>query len=212
MRKLLPLAATALLLFSLSACDPDTPKPSPSKKPTPISANFAVEAIGTTDARDRPEAAEAVKVEADKIKQLIDSFYNIAFVQPDKWAGGQHGELAGLFAPEAQGAVAANLGGLALTDIAPKIAKVTIKEQRISKLNALVEEDLTSSNAIVNISFAAVGQPKAKGAQPVDVVHTMTVWLRPEAGAWRIWSYSANLKADSRVKAAAWGPLAEEGA
>lgn len=210
MKRLRSVAAFAALMLSLAACSSDTPKPSPTKKALPPAANFTVEAVSGADARDRPEAAEKAKTEAEKIKQVIDGFYNIAFVQPAKWSGGQHQELAALFAPEAQGGVAANLGGLALTDIAPTISKVTIKEQKILRVNTLLEEDLSPSHAIANISFAGVGQPKAKGAQPVDVTHTMTVWLRLDAGSWKIWSYTANLKADSRAKAAAWGPLAEE--
>lgn len=211
--KIVHLATAFALSVGLVACD-DAREAEPRKttKAVPVTANFTLDAFVASDSRDRAEAAATAKAEAEKIKQLIDGYYNVAFVQPPKWSNGQHPELAGFFAPEAQGGIAANLGGLALADIAPKISKVRIKEQKILKVTTLFEDDLAPSHAIADVSFTAIGQPKSKGAQPIDVVHTMTVWLRPEAGAWKIWSYSANLKADSRIKAAAWGPLASEAA
>ena len=198
--------AALVLVLVASGCEAETPKDNKdAKKPVPPTANFAVEAIGGIDARDRPETAAKAEAEAKNIKKVVDAFYTVAFVDPAKWVAGKHPELVALFATEAQSSVATNLGSLALTDTAPLVSKVKITDQRITKVAALFEDDFLASHAVATIAFSAIATAKAKSQQPIDVTHSMTIWLRPEGEGWRIYAYSSDLKADSKVKAAAFG-------
>lgn len=212
-KRYLAVFAALVLVLVTGGCESETPKDSKdAKKPAPPTANFTVEVIGGIDARDRPETAAKAETEAKSIKNVIDAFYTAGFVDPAKWVAGKHPELVALFATEAQGSVATNLGSLALTDTAPLVSKVKITDQRITKVSALFEDDFVASHAVATIAFSAIATPKAKGQQPIDVTHSMTIWLRPEGEGWKIYAYSSDLKADSKVKAAAFGTPAGSGA
>lgn len=194
-----------LLVASITACSGGGDG-GPKARPTPDPGSaFQIEAVLGVDAKDRPEAATRAQEEAAKIKATVDSFYDIAFVKKSRWGGGQHPDLAGLFVADAQPTVAPNLTALALADSAPQISKMTIKQQKISKTTVLVEDDLSTAAAVATTSFVGTATLAKKGSQPVDVTHSMTMWLLSEGGTWKIYAYSASLKADSRQKTAAFG-------
>lgn len=172
------------------------PGGSPAPPPEP-QANFTAGEVTAVDVLDRGEANERAIQEAGNVVKLLNAYYDIAFVKPTKWGGGQHPELAGLFTTEAQAGLAPNLGALALTDLAPKIERMEPQVQDSGRITVQVEEDLSVPIAIVGVAFEGTATTVAKEDGPLKVLHNATFWLAKEGEGFKIAAYVADLKADT---------------
>jgi len=142
--------------------------------------------------------------EAPKIAELLNGYYSVAFLDKSKWSGGSHPKLAAFFTNDAQTQVTPNLGGLALADLAPKLQTVVPSEQKAIKLTFFVEDDQSAPVGVVTTSFQAKGTATAKDTEKVVIAHHATFWLIKEGESYKIYAYSAELKADSQEKSVAF--------
>jgi hypothetical protein len=161
------------------------------------------------DASDRPEANQRATQEAARVVAFLNDYYTICFLDPSRWHGGTHPDLAGLFSPEARAAATRDLQALALADLAPKLKRVEATRQEASRVSVLMEQNLDASLAIVSAAFEGTGQPVAAGEGPVKIEHTATFLLTKEANAFKISAYDVTLKADTTARAAAFGKPAQ---
>ncbi|MGI8425993.1 MAG: hypothetical protein ACR2M4_05215 [Actinomycetota bacterium] len=205
--KILLIATLVLVLLSAGACSKGKSTKPKSKAPRPPStkADFQIAEIKGVSGSDRPEAQQKAEAEAPKISALLNDYYSAAFLDKAKWSGGSHPKLATLFTQDAQSQITPNLGGLALSDVAPKLGKVVPSEQKAIKLTFFVEDDQSTPVGVVTTSFQAKGSPVAKDAEPVAIAHRATFWLVKEGDLYKIYAYSAELKADSQDKTVAFG-------
>lgn len=201
-RALIWVAALLLLATLMLSCDGDEQRAARKKEDTVPKVAFKVGEIRGIDAQDRPEAGARAQEEAARVVTLLNSYYAVAFVDPQKWQGGAHPELAALFTPEVHGQLGPQLGALALGDLAPKISKLKPSKQEAPKLTFLIEADLSAPHAVVTTIFEATATAKQKAESPVKVVHTATLYLIREGDAYKIIGFKTNLVADTGTKSA----------
>ena len=176
------------------------------KAPAVPKVVFKVGEIRGIDPQDRPQAGAKAQEEAARVVNLLNSYYAAAFVDPSKWQGGSHPELPALFSPEVHAQLPAQVGALALGDIAPKISKLTPTKQEAPKLTFFIEADLTAPHAVVTTIFEGRATAKKKAESPVKIAHTATFWLRWEGDAFKIMGFKTHLVADTETKSAAFAP------
>lgn len=201
---MLCLLISTLMLVPLAACRSQAPRDS-AESPTYVSrADFKPGQIRPVHLSDRPESQARADEEAAEVIALVNGFYSTAFLDRKKWSGGTHPGLADFFTAEAKPHIGPNLGALALADLAPRLAGLTPTKQEAHRISFFLEDDLSVPLGVVSTIFEARAAP-ARGKTPVAVVHTATVWVVKEGDAFRIYSYTAELKADSQTRSAAFG-------
>ncbi|HEU5002609.1 MAG TPA: hypothetical protein VFW71_07520 [Actinomycetota bacterium] len=137
-------------------------KPSPSST-APPQANFSASGVKPVDAQDRSSANEAANAAAKQVINLMDTYYNDAFLQPAQWGGGTFPSLSGLFTQDAAGSVAANLPVLTLGGLANQISRVDPTKQSAGEVSVLIEPDGSASFATVTTRFEGTGKPSGGG-------------------------------------------------
>jgi hypothetical protein len=186
------------------------------RKPPPLAnAAVTVAELKAIDAQDRPEAAQKAQTESTKITDMLNRFYTLAVLRPERWAtkpeeGSEvkpaDAELSEFFTEEARPSVAPNLGALALADTGASLERVDPTKQQATKVTFAVQDDLSLPFVIVTVSYEAKGKAKEKANDPVSIVHNATYWLslQPD-GSYKISAYNAELKADTAVKTSSFG-------
>jgi len=191
--------AVLLLLVLASACKDGTP--TIGKKKESNKADIKITQVIASDPSERQEGTDRANQESQKVKALLDRFYQAAFLQ----VGEEQADLSPHFTAEAQAGLAPNIGALALGDIAPRLKRVTPKRQEATKVSFLIEEDLSVPVVIATVVFEATGEAKEKADGPVAISHNATFWLQPEGDGYNIFGYSTELKADTQTNKAAFG-------
>lgn len=190
---------------------PSRPKTTAPPPPAAAKADFKAVEVKGINPSDNPEAGRRADEESGKVIALLNEYYGAAFIDRNSWASGKHPRLAGLFTAEAQPALEANLGALALADLAPRLSKVTPSKQEAAKISFFIEDDLTAPAGAVSAVFEASAAAGRKSDGPVALVHTASFWLVREGDAYKIYAYNAELKADTQTKSAAFGTPAPRG-
>lgn len=193
-----------ILLGAGPACGRD--EPSGRREPTPFAsrADFKAGEIRTINPAERPEAQQKASEEAPGVIALLNGFYSTAFLDRSKWTGGSHSELAGFFTPDARTHIAPSLGALALADLAPQLRGLNPSKQEASRISFYVEDDLSIPIGVATAVFEAKATP-VRGRAPVAILHNANFWVVKEAGSYKIYAYSVELKADSQTRSAASG-------
>ena len=201
-----------LCLITLCASPACSPKKAATPHPKVPHATFRLGEVRAVDSQDRADSNQKAQAEGAKIQALLNAMYDIAFVSPNLWAGGKHPKLTDFFDAEAQPTLAGNLGGLALTDVAPKLKSVSPTKAQITKLSVFIDADGGTPFAVASIDFEGRGSTKLETIGPITIVHTATYWFAKEGDTYKIMAYGAELKADTVIKTAAWGdPPSMEG-
>ncbi|HWD71524.1 MAG TPA: hypothetical protein VG779_03270 [Actinomycetota bacterium] len=182
-----------------------SPTPSPSR-PADVHADFHAEGVAAVDAQNRATSNNVANDAAKKVLDLIDAYYNSAFLEPGRWAGGSHPDLAGMFTDDAKSSVGPNLQVLALGSVAPLLTRVVPNQERAATIRVLIEPNQSASFAAVYTHFDGTGQPAAPGAQPVHIIHDFQILM--DVGAGKIVGYEASTSEDSMTKSASYLPPA----
>ncbi|MGH2771785.1 MAG: hypothetical protein ACRDIU_01405 [Actinomycetota bacterium] len=203
----LTISAVLLALIAVAGCGKkDGGRPRPKASPAQaVKADFKALDIRAVNQSGKPEAGQKANEESAKVISLLNEFYGTAFIDKNAWEGGKHSKLTGLFTAEAQPALGANLGGLALGDLTPKIKSVRPRKQDATKITFLIEDDLTVPAGVVTVLFEATGKTVESSDGPVAILHNASFYLVPEGGGYKIYAYNAELKADTQTKTAAFG-------
>jgi hypothetical protein len=162
--------------------------------------------VAAVDAQNRPASNNVATDAAKKVIDLINAYYNSAYLEPGRWAGGSHPDLAGMFADDAKASVGPNLQVLALGSVAPLLTRVVPNVQRAAMIRVLIEPNQSASYAAVYTHFDGTGQPAASGAQPVHIIHDFQILM--DVGAGKIVGYEATTSEDSTPKSASYFPPA----
>lgn len=194
------LAAGAVLLVRPGTGARKPPRPLP-----PPRANFVALEVRAVDAHDRPEAAVRAQEESGKVIDLLNTYYNAAFLDSRKWGKGTHPALTALFTAEAAPQAAQNLGALALSDLALRVRRVAPSKQEATKISIQIEDDLSAPIAVVAAVFEGSASTRSKADGPVKISHHALFWLVREGDAYRIMAYTTELTADTKTKSAAFG-------
>ncbi len=170
---------SALLLGACEQAKDIVPGDKEEDKPKAAEAAFQLGEVRAIDPQNRGDSGAKAAVEAAKVTTLMNNFYSAAFLDPAKWQGGQHPDLAPLFTAEAQPGQAANLGNLAMSDLSDKIESVTSSVQNIDRVTFFVDDDGSLPLGLASVSFEAVGKPTGDGE---DVVIRHAAQLLAAAG------------------------------
>lgn len=198
-----------VLIVALPACKTESP-PAREEGPKSVSrAAFKPGEVRAINPSDRPEAQGKASEEVPKVLSLLNEFYSTAFLDPKKWSGGTHAGLAELFTQEARPHLGPNLGALALADLAPGIEGLIPGRQDIPRMSFFVDDDLSTPFAVVTTVFEAKATPSS-GKTPIAVVHHANFSVTREGDNYKIYAYSAELRADSQTKSTAFGDPARE--
>lgn len=187
-------------------------------RPLSIPAFKSIE-VRPVDPLDRPESAQQGTEAAKKIVAMLNEYYLVAFMRPERWSSDPEASpppvpardaLAAFFTIDAQAGLPENYDALGLTDLAKAISRVDPRRQEATKISVQFEEGGSAVFAVVSVAFEATGTPiqeKEKDGKPiaVDIIHSATFWLAFEGDAYKIFAYSAELKAEETVTSAAWG-------
>lgn len=200
------LLVAALVVTGCGSDGPASEKPKDQKQapaekprePAVPSANFNVLNLRAIDPRERPEANGKAEEQKAAVLNLVNGFYNAAFLDPAKWAGGTHPDLPAFFTQQAQAGLAANLGTLALTDIATSIKSVKPDREEITRLTMYLGDDLSVPVGVATVAFDATATPTASGAPPVIIRHNADLWLQREGDGYKISAYRADINAQSQ--------------
>jgi hypothetical protein len=194
LRALPLLLAFALLLGACEQAKDIVPGDKEEEKPKAAEAAFQMGEVRAIDPQSRGDSGAKAAVEAAKITTLMNNFYSAAFLDPAKWQGGQHPDLAPLFTAEAQPGQAANLGNLAMSDLSDKIESVTSNVQNIDRLTFFVDTDGSLPLGLASVSFEAVGKP-TDGGEDVVIRHAASFWLQREGEDYKISAFTTSLNA-----------------
>lgn len=192
LRVLPPLLALALVA---GACDQAAEILPGGEEPAVREASFQLGGSRAVDPHQRPDSDQKAADEAQKVVTLINNFYSAAFLDPEKWQGGQHPDLAGLFTAEAQPGLAANLNNLALSDLSDRIERVEPREQNLVGVTFYVDDDGSLPLGVASVAFAAVGKP-SNGGEDVQIDHAAHYWLQRDGESYKISAFSTALIAD----------------
>lgn len=206
----LAIAATAaFVVLTLRKDESDRPLSNP---------NFVAAEVRPVDPLDRPESPQRANEQAAKVVKLLNDYYLLAFLRPERWEQDPDDTsqqppqqaLAAFFIADASPAVTRDLAALGLTDIAQSLERVDPSKQELTKLSVEFEDDGTTPFAAASVTFQALGtlkEEKEEEGKPlvVQISHTMSLWLVAEGDTYKIFSYSAELKADETVVSGAWG-------
>lgn len=207
-RKLVLTVVAALTLAP--ACTkgkPRKPSAKPTASPATTQASFRAGQVRAVDAGDRQEANGAAADAAAKVIDVVNSYYTIAFLDPNRWSRGAHPDLASLFTAETQAGVGPNLQGLALAELAPKVSQVEPMKQEASLIKVVIEQDLSAPVAVVTTVFEGMAKTENRSEGPVKIVHTAALWLIRQGDSYKIHAFGAELKANSTGQAGALGSL-----
>lgn len=198
--------AIALLITTiLGACDGDR---SEREEPPPATANFQVIETRGVDAQDRPEAQAAATGASAGVTATVNAYYNAAFVEKGKWAGGAHPDVPSFFTADVQAQVGPQLAALALADIAPAVRRVDPTKQEVPILTFLIDADMTAPFAVATVLFEADATAVEKENSPIKISHTATFWFVKEGEAYKIAGFKTHLVADSETRTG-WLPPPE---
>ena len=193
-----------LALVGAPACSKSKPSAGKSPAPTsagPVKAGFKAVAVQAVDAGDRPQARDKANQVAAQVVDLVNSYYTVAFIDPAKWGNGQHASLPDLFTADVKGQVGSQLQGLALGDLAPRIASVKPDREEVQVKVWVNDDDMSAPLAAVSTVFEATAEAKSKPDGPVKISHTMNALLAADGGGYRIAGGTAQLKADTSAGA-----------
>ena len=195
------LALLSVLLLVAGGCGrggngapgPAEPQGGEEEDQGPPAADFQLGDVRLIDSADRPESPSVADSRIPKVVELVNNYYNNAFLDPGKWGDGAHPELANLFTEEAKPNVAPRIGILALGDVSRALTEVTPDKQQIDRLTLYFDTDINQPLGAVTTSFEATATPTDEGGGPVKIVHTGTFWLQPEGDGFRISAFDANI-------------------
>lgn len=211
--------ATILIILALVATGVFVALTLSKEKPreiSPATPNFRTVEVRPVDPKDRPESAQRANDQAGKVVKLLNDYYLVAMLRPARWTPNPKATpprqpellLAGFFTAEAQPAVAGNIGALALGDLGKLLERVDPTRQEATKVSVEFEDDGTAPFAVVSVTFEAKAKTKKRekaGRADVNISHQATFWLIDEGGTYKIFAYTAELKADEVTKSAAFG-------
>lgn len=210
-RRTAAVALVGLSLVSVS-CSKKKPVTHPSASPSPaaaaspaeIAAHFNLNGAHAYDAQDRPAGNGVANDVANKVATLVDTYYNIAFVQPSHWHGGAHPELPSLFTSDAAATVGPNLQTLALGSAAANLAKVQPTVQGLGVIGVLIEPNLSPSYATVGTHFEGTGAPSTAGGTTVHI--TVDAQFFVDASSYKIAGYDVTMSINGVAKSASYNP------
>jgi len=194
LRALPLLLAFALLTGACEQAKDIAPGEKEEEKPKAAEAAFQMGEVRAIDPQSRGDSGAKATAEAAKITTLMNNLYSAAFLDPAKWQGGQHPDLAPLFTAEAQPGQAANLGNLAMSDLSDKIESVEVRKQSVDKVTFFVEPDGSLPIGVASVSFEALGKPTGDG-KDVLITHQAGYWLQREGEDYKISAFTTNLNA-----------------
>lgn len=154
--------------------------PSPARPPEP-QADFRASGVAPVDAQDRTSSFATANDEAKKVLDLVNTYYDIAFLQPSRWGGGQHPDLGTLFTDDAKASLAGNLQVVALGSVAPQLSSVTPVNEQAKTIRVLIEPNGAASYAAVSTHFDATGHAAAGGGA-VPITHDAQLLVDVAAG------------------------------
>ena len=190
----LPLLIAFALLMGACEQAQDIVPGAEEEKPKVAEAAFHLGEVRAIDPQDRGDSGQKATDEAGKVVALMNSFYSAAFLDPAKWQGGQHPDLAGLFTAEAQAGLQANLGNLAMSDLSDKIESVESQKQNLDKVTFFVDGDGSLPIGVASVTFDALGHPSGDG-EDVLITHQANYWLQREGDGYKISAFDAALHA-----------------
>ena len=181
------------MVLVLGACDKVKEAVPGAKKPKVTEAAFQLGEVRAIDAQNRGDSGAKATAEAAKITTLINNFYSSAFLDPAKWQGGKHPDLAALFTAEAQPGLAANLGNLAMSDLSDKIESVESKRQTLDTVTFYVDDDGNLPIGVASVIFEGVGKPSGDG-KDVNIKHQAHYWLQRDGDSYKISAFQDALQ------------------
>lgn len=209
------LVLVGTILVALPACSKGKGKPavaSPrasagaSASPSPrgeAQAQFVLVGVRPVDAQDRPEANAAANDVAAKVIGIVNTYYNVAFIQPSHWVSGTHPDLPGLFTADAATSVGPNLQALALGAQAAPLARVEPTVQSAGIVSVLIEPNLAPSYATVSTHFEGTGVPGAPGGTTVHLT-VDAQFILDVAGGLKISGYDVTTSINGTPKTAGY--------
>lgn len=178
--------------------------PSPSPSPAEIAAHFASIGAHAYDSQDRVQGNAVANDAAGKVATMVDTYYDIAFVQPSHWHGGTHPELPSLFTSDAAPTVGPNLQTLALGSATANLSRVQPTVQNLGLVGVLIESNLTASYATVATHFEGTGEPSTAGGATVHI--TVDAQFLVDASSYKIAGYDVTLSINGVPKSASYNP------
>jgi hypothetical protein len=106
-----------------------------------------------------------------------------------------------MFTGDVRGQVGSQLQGLALGDLAPKLARVEPGREEVHVKVFVSDADMSAPVVAVNTFFEATAEAKSKADGEVRISHTMKTLLTPDGGGYKIAGGTAELTADTAAGA-----------
>jgi hypothetical protein len=201
----LALCLALSLLLGAAACSKDDGTPAPGDaSPSAAAAGpvaFKATSVTALDAGDRVQANDKANQVAAQVVEFLNSYYTIAFTDPAKWGGGTHAGLAGLFREDVRAQVPAQLQGLALGDLSPRLESVTPGKAEVAVKVFVSGDDLATPAVQVVTAFEGSAVARSDDDGPVKVTHSLNALLTPGGGGFQIAGGQAELRADTAAGA-----------
>ncbi len=130
------------------------------------------------------------RAQLDAIQMMFTTFYQEAFVDPEKWGDGTFEDLKGMFAEEAQASFTKDIPSLTIGQGRIDLKRV---DPRTADLAITVYYDGKSQPtfAVAAATFVARGTLKQAGPA-VTIRQTATFYLQKSGDAWTITAYDAD--------------------
>ena len=154
------------------------------EEPTPV---VAFEATISGEGDSKP-SDEAVQAEGEKIVELLDDWYQQAFVDPEKFGDGTFPEVAATFDEAARIAFAEDVDALTIGPAREEVERVE-PTTATATITVFFEKGKTPTWATAAVSFAATATLKDETAPPVGIDQTVTLFLRRTDEGWLVSTY-----------------------
>jgi hypothetical protein len=136
-----------------------------------------------------PEAALA----ASQIVGLVTRWYQSGWVDPDGWSNPAFPQVLADFTGDARVQAANDIGSITIGTVREDVTAVSPNEATL-RLTIYSDSSGVASYAIAAVRFDASATP-ARGGPLVHIKQSGTYYLRPDGGAWKVFSYVARAEA-----------------
>jgi hypothetical protein len=169
----------------------------------PAVADFSTMGVRAVDAQDRQSSNAAANAALKQVINLVNTYYDNAFLQPSDWANGSFPNLSGLFTSDAAGTVPANLQTLSLGPLASQVAGVKPQTETTTIVSVLIEPNGSASYATVTTRFAGTTVPVGSAAS-VQILQSAQFMI--DASDYKIAGYDVSTSFAGQSASASYTP------
>lgn len=185
------LALVGLLVRFLAGEDP-VPEPLGNVKFTSV-----VRSIAQGPSEPPPSAAET---ERGAITDLLDAWYQVAFVDPTGWDDGKFTVLKDLLTEDARTSFDRDVNALTIGEARTEVVRVNPARAH-AVITIYFDGDVNAQFAVAEVAFVATARMQSKEAPPLTISQEAAFQLRRDGDRWIVYAWDVDSRQQSATPA-----------